>query len=1345
MEPDQTRKDVDLTMRKSFKRLLSLALSSALLMGCIAIPAGAAAPRAARYLPDNIVGSLENAYMLRNGYQSYQQSTYDLQGGNNDSYRMQYGENNYIGVERTLLNVTGPGVVTRLWFAGNGESMNGSNIKIYIDGASQPIVNTSIVSLCRGQVKPFVRPWTGYDTESSGGSYVNLPIVFAKSIKVVAVSCDYYNINYTLLPKDMEVESFKLTDEPIVPEWFTAEPGEPCVTVDGEAVESKTVSLTPGQETEVYGDEGAGKVTGMNILFPRIREAVNPSVGERMDGKAIRIGGNISFDMALDPSNTGAWLKARVIGSYQNMSLRVYVDGEDTGVWDMGAKDSMHRLKEVFYPIDGKYTAGKDRISVKMEVVAIRSGPDCAIYGAWIYSNTADGVIPTDGFLLSSSSNAAGFSVEEKAHNLAVEGLVWAGTNNPDGTMEAWTVDLSQYPFPVGAPEKLHDDMRAFKDGSVTFSVDVSAANTGVILKKRFDNRTAQSLKVTVDGQAAGTWSTAASEYGDAYKLANATFAIPAALTSGKSKITVKLESTAEANLYKLWAYSEVAGKYTQTDSIDIGEDHAAEETAHAFAITGQTKAAAEENLCYATAGVLKKAWQERLDQYHASEVDADDYVHNTGIRVYYDGETTPSIDAALDMFFAMGTFGLKEVRAQTQGIREDGTLYFYLPMPYEKSISIRLYRKDSAEKLEEIKCDVTAAPMPADTDFSQIGYLKTQNYIYDKPVKGQPMQIVKAEGSGHFIGVVQSVVSDTMGCLEGDEIVYVDGSKSHTLHGTGTEDLYMGAWYFNAGPSSNKFHGCTLIDDGKLARASAYRLMVNDPVSFRDGIDMTIEHGGHNDMTYLNSNNLAFYYHNPNPTLGDTSAVTTTGADAASKVVAGGSVERTVTGRLEGNYFGQKVTITERLLRGKSQMTLTIPEENAGVLLRRTFLMDLPDNTKQAANVYVDGEFVGVWQNGFERGTTTAPNIIRYDDFILPAEVTAGKSSIKVEFETMNAGCVFSEAGYTVRPVLGTAVKTEKVPVTGVTVDKTESELYVGGTLQLTAAVQPAEATNPGVEWYSNNPEVATVDANGLVTAVAGGKAMIAAMTVDGSKTAYCAVTVKYKEGDQQPQPQPDRVGWQTIENKKYYFVDKKPVAGWKQIEGKWYLFDRKGVMQTGWAESNGKSYLLSSDGVMQTGWQLVANVWYFFDANGAMKTGWQQIGGKWYYFGSNGKMQTGWYKVGSQWYFSESSGAMVTGWRKLGKWYLFGSNGAMKTGWQKVGSKWYYLGSDGKMRTGWYQVGKTWYYAEGTGAMATGWKKIGTKWYWFETSGKMIASSSRKIGGKTYRFNTSGVCLNP
>ncbi|MDR3597604.1 cellulase family glycosylhydrolase [Clostridium sp.] len=82
-------------------------------------------------------------------------------------------------------------------------------------------------------------------------------------------------------------------------------------------------------------------------------------------------------------------------------------------------------------------------------------------------------------------------------------------------------------------------------------------------------------------------------------------------------------------------------------------------------------------------------------------------------------------------------------------------------------------------------------------------------------------------------------------------------------------------------------------------------------------------------------------------------------------------------------------------------------------------------------------------------------------------------------------------------------------VSVTSVTLDSKSLNIAKGDTSTLTATVLPSDATNKNVTWESSNAAIAIVDANGKVTGVSKGTAVITATTVDGGKIAECTVTV--------------------------------------------------------------------------------------------------------------------------------------------------------------------------------------------------------------------------------------------
>lgn len=105
--------------------------------------------------------------------------------------------------------------------------------------------------------------------------------------------------------------------------------------------------------------------------------------------------------------------------------------------------------------------------------------------------------------------------------------------------------------------------------------------------------------------------------------------------------------------------------------------------------------------------------------------------------------------------------------------------------------------------------------------------------------------------------------------------------------------------------------------------------------------------------------------------------------------------------------------------------------------------------------------------------------------------------TGVSVGTTTITASC----AGFT-----STATITVNNPLTGINLDKAEATMNRGTTLKLNATKEPADAEGE-ISWESSAPAVATVDANGVVTAVGKGTATITASCAEQTKS--CIVTV--------------------------------------------------------------------------------------------------------------------------------------------------------------------------------------------------------------------------------------------
>ena len=162
---------------------------------------------------------------------------------------------------------------------------------------------------------------------------------------------------------------------------------------------------------------------------------------------------------------------------------------------------------------------------------------------------------------------------------------------------------------------------------------------------------------------------------------------------------------------------------------------------------------------------------------------------------------------------------------------------------------------------------------------------------------------------------------------------------------------------------------------------------------------------------------------------------------------------------------------------------------------------------------------------NGFEDGKTyygdrdiyaqaTDENLASFSVNGSPIEVSFGSpTSARFSFP-LGKNCTYKfiatdKAGNVTEKTVTVYDGTYVVPVTGVSLDESSITLDVGGNQTLTATVTPEDATNKKVRWSSDNEAVATVSEDGVVTAVAGGTAVITATTLDGLFTASCTVTV--------------------------------------------------------------------------------------------------------------------------------------------------------------------------------------------------------------------------------------------
>ena len=150
-------------------------------------------------------------------YESLQASSYNRASTHRDAPGW-FADQDGLGFIRTetiqgrtewvVMEHDGPGCLTKMWtpffYFGFGDR-TGPSIRIYLDGASKPVIDEGFIALTRGQGS-FPPPF-GAATARAGNTY--LPIPFARSCKVTFSTKPFYNIiNYRAYPPGTPVETF---------------------------------------------------------------------------------------------------------------------------------------------------------------------------------------------------------------------------------------------------------------------------------------------------------------------------------------------------------------------------------------------------------------------------------------------------------------------------------------------------------------------------------------------------------------------------------------------------------------------------------------------------------------------------------------------------------------------------------------------------------------------------------------------------------------------------------------------------------------------------------------------------------------------------------------------------------------------------------------------------------------------------------------------------------------------------------------------------------------------------------------------------------------------------------
>ena len=244
-------------------------------------------------------------------------------------------------------------------------------------------------------------------------------------------------------------------------------------------------------------------------------------------------------------------------------------------------------------------------------------------------------------------------------------------------------------------------------------------------------------------------------------------------------------------------------------------------------------------------------------------------------LRIYWDDETEPSVEAPVGDFFAMGWGKYAPITSLPVCVNPGSAFNSYWPMPFRKKARLTLENIDARPMTIYYQIDCTRTQVPSDAAYFHAQFRR----VNPLPYKQVYTILDNIKGKGQYVGTYLAWgVHNTGWWGEGEIKFYLDGDKDFpTINGTGTEDYFCGSYNFENQEKkqyetfTTPYTGLAQVirPDGlyqSQQRFGLYRWHIADPIRFDRDLRVTIQAlGWRDDGRYLpltdDISSVAFWY----------------------------------------------------------------------------------------------------------------------------------------------------------------------------------------------------------------------------------------------------------------------------------------------------------------------------------------------------------------------------------------------------------------------------------------------------------------------------------------------------
>jgi hypothetical protein len=322
---------------------------------------------------------------LSSGVETKQFSSFDKTGGNNDWWQ---GPNyclRTINGQCVIAEDSGAGEVDEIWFTWNGGDVTSiGDITITLDG--KQVVHAPVQDIVNGKLgAPFSYPLVGNADQSSGGTYIAVPMPFASSMVITTDSSSfYYHVTYRTFANSAGVRTFDPTDKAtdVLATLQAAGTKDPKPALPHASTTTSPVSLASGASETVASTHGPGELTAIKVHLPQAPYVTPTSV--TATGRAFGKGGSSTFTMKIDPNNNGVVLTRRLDPGIASQVASVAVNGNIVAQWAPNAANGLGEWAEESVTIPGNVTSGRSQLTITNSFVS--SALDFNEFTYWAYS-----------------------------------------------------------------------------------------------------------------------------------------------------------------------------------------------------------------------------------------------------------------------------------------------------------------------------------------------------------------------------------------------------------------------------------------------------------------------------------------------------------------------------------------------------------------------------------------------------------------------------------------------------------------------------------------------------------------------------------------------------------------------------------------------------------------------------------------------------------------------------------------------------------------------------------------------------------------------------------------------